>query len=103
MNDHEFLTAEEVIAYLRLDALGGNAKEHLRNLIRRQQLPVITRGRLKLFRRSAIEAWAAAGERGNKSNAPARLHAAQGLAARNGRAHHSAPQEPSGVPARRVV
>jgi excisionase family DNA binding protein len=60
------MTAAETIAFLRLDAGGGNANERLRNLIRRNRLPVIRRGRLKLFRREAVDAWLAAGERGGR-------------------------------------
>ena len=58
MNDTPALmTAEEVIVYLRLDSDKRNPGERLRNLIRRQRLPVIRRGRLMLFRRSAIDTW----------------------------------------------
>jgi hypothetical protein len=53
----DLLTATEAIRYLRLDMDERQAAEQLRNLIRRQGLPVIRRGRLQLFRRSAIDAW----------------------------------------------
>jgi excisionase family DNA binding protein len=53
----DLLTPQEAIAYLRLDTDGGNPAERLRNLIRRQRLPVIKRGRLQRFRRTAIDAW----------------------------------------------
>jgi hypothetical protein len=57
MNDAPLMTADEVIAYLRLNSDQRNPAERLRNLIRRQGLPVIRRGRLQLFRRSAIDEW----------------------------------------------
>lgn len=69
----ELLTAREVIAYLRLDAQDGNAGERLRNLVRRHRLPVIRRGRLQLFRKSAVDAWLDAGQRGLRTKHPARL------------------------------
>ena len=52
-----YLTPEEAITYLRLDADKRNPVERLRNLIRRQGLPVIRRGRLQLFRKTAIDDW----------------------------------------------
>jgi hypothetical protein len=67
------LTPAELIVYLRLDAAGGNVAERLRNLIRRQSLPVIRQGRLQLFRRAAVEAWLDAGQRGRRITPPARL------------------------------
>lgn len=78
---HDLLTDAEVVAYLRLDANGGNARERLRNLIRRSGLPVIRRGGLRLFRRSAVDAWLTAGERAPRMPSPARLQAAQRLTA----------------------
>jgi len=58
MNDFPpLMTAEEVIVYLRLNADHRNPVERLRNLIRYQRLPVIRRGRLQLFRRTAIDNW----------------------------------------------
>jgi excisionase family DNA binding protein len=54
--DAPLLTAEELIAYLRLDT-EGNPAERLRNLIRRQGLPVIRRGQLLRFRKSAVDQW----------------------------------------------
>jgi hypothetical protein len=68
-----YLTPDEAIAFLRLDAAGGDARERLRNLIRRHGLPVIRRGPLRLFRPAALEAWLAAGERGRRTFTPARL------------------------------
>jgi Helix-turn-helix domain len=53
----ELLTVAEMIRYLRLDVDDRNPAERLRNLVRRQQLPVIRRGRLQLFRRSAVDKW----------------------------------------------
>jgi hypothetical protein len=53
----EILTKEDVIRLLRLDDGGGNAGERLRNLVRRQGLPVVRVGRMIRFRRSAIEKW----------------------------------------------
>jgi hypothetical protein len=91
MNDlPELLTAQETIRYLRLDADERDPVERLRTLIRRQRLPVIRRGRLQLFRRSAIDDWLAAGARGFKMPSPARLpsitrESGHSAAARNGR------------------
>lgn len=62
----EILTDLETIVYLRLDAKPGDAMERLRNLIRRQRLPVHQRGQTRWFRRSAIDAWLAASKRGAK-------------------------------------
>ncbi|MGI8981629.1 MAG: helix-turn-helix domain-containing protein [Pirellulaceae bacterium] len=64
----ELMTPEETAAYLRLDAKDGNPKERLRNLIRRQRLPVASRGRLRLFRRTAVDAWLD----GGRTQSPAR-------------------------------
>lgn len=47
----------ELISYLRLDADNRNSRDRVRNLIRRQGLPVIRRGRLQLFRKTAIDTW----------------------------------------------
>jgi hypothetical protein len=55
--DVPLLTAEETIEYLRLGVDARDPAERLRNLIRRQKLPVIHRGRLMLFRRSALDEW----------------------------------------------
>lgn len=66
------LTETEVIGYLRLDAKSGDARERLRNLVRRHRLPIIRRGNLHLFRRTAVDAWLAAGERGGRIVRPAR-------------------------------
>lgn len=69
----ELLTPPEAIAYLRLDAESGDAGERLRNLVRRQGLPCIKRGRLRLFRRAAVDAWLEAGQRGVRILNPTRL------------------------------
>jgi len=53
----DLMTATETISYLRLDVDDRNPKERLRNLVRRQRLPEIKRGKLRLYRRSAIDAW----------------------------------------------
>ena len=53
----ENMTAADVIDYLRLDADSRDPHERLRNLVRRQGLPMIRRGRLQLFRREAVDAW----------------------------------------------
>lgn len=68
MSERELLTESETIAYLRLDADSRDPRERLRNLIRRQRLPVIKRGRLRLFRRAAIDAWLD----GGRTTGPAR-------------------------------
>jgi hypothetical protein len=74
MNDQqelpELLTADETIRYLRLDADERDPAERLRNLVRRQRLPSIRRGRLLLFRRSAIDTWLD----GARTRNPARLN-----------------------------
>ena len=54
--DTPLLTTDEVITYLRLD-ITRNPAERLRNLIRRQGLPVIRRGQLQLFRKAAVDQW----------------------------------------------
>jgi hypothetical protein len=72
------MTAEEAVVYLRLDAREGDPMERLRNLIRRQGLPVSTRGHLRLFRRSKLDAWLDGEETGKTKN-PARLVARKGL------------------------
>jgi hypothetical protein len=70
----EMMIAPEVIAYLRLDADERDAVWRLRNLIRAHGLPVIKRGRLQLFRKSAIDAWLEAKPRiSRKRRRPARL------------------------------
>jgi hypothetical protein len=72
----DLLTAADAIAYLRLDADGRDAGERLRNLVRRQGLPMIRRGRLQLFRRAAVDAWLDGGQRnGRRTKHPARLRA----------------------------
>ncbi len=68
MLDHMpgLLTPDEAICYLRLDSDKRQAKERLRNLIRRQGLPVIRRGRLQLFRRAAIDDWLDGNQHGRR-------------------------------------
>jgi hypothetical protein len=51
------MTAAEAIEYLRLNADERDPAERLRNLWRHHGLPRIRRGRLLLFRRSAVDAW----------------------------------------------
>lgn len=61
----ELMTPLETVVYLRLDD-GCDEKqslERLRNLCRRQRLPMLKRGRLRLFRRSAIDSWLEKGAR----------------------------------------
>lgn len=41
------------------------ARERLRNLVRRQNLPVLKRGRLRLYRKADIDRWLA-GERSSR-------------------------------------
>ncbi len=65
----ELLTAAEAIKYLRLDVDQRHPGERLRNLYRRQGLPVCKRGKLLLFRKSAIDAWL---DGGGKTLNPAR-------------------------------
>jgi hypothetical protein len=69
----ELMTAAETIAYLRLDVDERDATERLRNLIRRQRLPVLRRGRLQLFRRAEIDAWLAGEASGRRTKPLARL------------------------------
>jgi excisionase family DNA binding protein len=51
------MTEAEIIAYLRLGVDDRDPAERLRNLVRRQRLPCVRRGRLTLFRRAAVDAW----------------------------------------------
>lgn len=51
------MTEAETISYLRLDVDTRDPAERLRNLVRRQRLPSVRRGRLLLFRRAAVDAW----------------------------------------------
>ena len=53
----EMLTQEDLIRYLRLDVDERNPIERVRNLMRYQGLPVIRRGRLLLFRKTAVDEW----------------------------------------------
>jgi hypothetical protein len=53
----EMLTQEDLIRYLRLDVDDRAPAERLRNLIRHQGLPVVRRGRLLLFRKTAVDNW----------------------------------------------
>lgn len=79
---HDLLTAAEVIDYLRLNTGNRNAELALRNLVRRQRLPIIRRGGVVVFRRAAIDAWLD----GTRIPSPVRQQAAQGVAATNGAA-----------------
>jgi hypothetical protein len=77
---HEYLTADETIVYLRLDARGGNARERLRNLERRHQLPSIKKGGgLHLYRKSEIDDWLAGRRRGRPARLGRPAKAAQGV------------------------
>jgi hypothetical protein len=72
----DLMTAAEIIEYLGLAIGGGNPAERLRNLIRRQSLPVIRRGGLQLFRRSIVDSWLDAGQRNRRrAKSQARLEA----------------------------
>jgi hypothetical protein len=51
------LTRDELISYLRLDVDERDPAERLRNLVRRQGLPAIKRGRLQLFKLADVNAW----------------------------------------------
>jgi hypothetical protein len=51
------MTADETITYLRLADDDRDPAERLRNLVRRQGLPLVKRGKLRLFRRAAVDAW----------------------------------------------
>jgi hypothetical protein len=53
----EMMTQEDLIRYLRLDVDERNPAERVRNLIRHQGLPVTRRGRLLLFRKTAVDKW----------------------------------------------
>ena len=53
----EVMTAEDTIRYLRLDVDDRDPAERLRNLVRRQGLPMVRRGRLLLFRKAAVDQW----------------------------------------------
>jgi len=53
----EMLTQEDLIRYLRLDVDDRDPVERVRNLIRYQGLPVTRRGRLLLFRKTAVDQW----------------------------------------------
>lgn len=82
----ELLTACETIKYLRLDVDDRNPGERLRNLVRRQGLPTIRRGKLRLFRRSAIDAWLDGSASGHRTSSPARMPTGKRLTSRNGAA-----------------
>lgn len=69
---HDLLTPDELIAYLRLDAGGGDPHERLRNLIRRHRLPVLRIGRLQRFRRGAVDAWLECGGQAPRRRAAAK-------------------------------
>lgn len=53
----EMLTQDDLIRYLRLDVDDRDPVERVRNLMRYQGLPVIRRGRLLLFRKTAVDNW----------------------------------------------
>ena len=53
----EMMTQEDLIRYLRLDVDERNPVERVRNLVRYQGLPVTRRGRLLLFRKTAVDSW----------------------------------------------
>ena len=53
----EMMTQEDLIRYLRLDVDERNPVERVRNLMRYQGLPVTRRGRLLLFRKTAVDNW----------------------------------------------
>jgi len=53
----EMMTQEDLIRYLRLGVDDRDPVERVRNLIRHQRLPVIRRGRLLLFRKTAVDEW----------------------------------------------
>ena len=53
----EMMTQEDLIRYLRLDVDERNPVERVRNLMRYQGLPVTRRGRLLLFRKTAVDEW----------------------------------------------
>jgi hypothetical protein len=53
----EMMTQEDLIRYLRLDVDERNPVERIRNLMRYQGLPVTRRGRLLLFRKTAVDQW----------------------------------------------
>lgn len=79
MDPDPYMTAAETITLLRLDAEPGDSGERLRNLIRRQQLPVLRRGRLQLFKREEIDAWLRGERVSRKIQHPARLVGTQRL------------------------
>jgi hypothetical protein len=53
----EMMTQEDLIRYLRLDVDDRDPVERVRNLVRYQGLPVTRRGRLLLFRKTAVDEW----------------------------------------------
>jgi hypothetical protein len=53
----EVMTAGDAIRYLRLDVDDRDPAERLRNLVRRQGLPVVRRGRLLVFRKTSVDQW----------------------------------------------
>jgi hypothetical protein len=54
----DWLTEQEAVEYLLLDKMPGDAKERMRNLIRRKGLPYyeLARG-IRQYRRSELDAW----------------------------------------------
>ena len=63
--DNDWLTEDEAIVYFKLDQLKGNAKERMRNLIRRKGLPYyeLARG-IRQYRRDELDAWREQQKRG---------------------------------------
>lgn len=78
----DWLTEVEAIAYLKLDGMKGDAKERMRNLIRRKGLPYyeLARG-LRQYRRTELEAWRNEQRQGPRSSDLGRQVGRQGLAA----------------------
>lgn len=76
----EMMTQEDLIRYLRLDVDERDPVERMRNLIRHQALPVTRRGRLLLFRKTAVDSWLEVPARANYARrrlgrgAPAKLN-----------------------------
>jgi hypothetical protein len=58
VNLDDWRSETEAITYLKLDALKGDARERMRNLIRRRGLPFyeLARG-LRQYRRTELDAW----------------------------------------------
>lgn len=73
----DWLTEPEAIAYLKLDGLKGDARERMRNLIRRKGLPhyELCRG-VRQYRRGELDAWRTAQRQGPRILRPARQRTA---------------------------